>query len=210
MEQTQRFGTLQADYEIWNGTLTYLGGFMNNQSSDRSDTDYTDYPSTAPFSFSTSTINLLDYDFEHQSHELRHIGESGNFSWIVGGAVFLEDARSRIRPCSGCATRTRSSAARPSTWPRSPTRGEADQSAVARDGALLPVPVPRLPAQRPVARHRRGPLLRGHDRLPRADLVPSADQPAAADSPAVLPAGDRRPRRTPVAEVPERGLRLLR
>ena len=93
MEQTQRFGTLQADYEIWNGTLTYLGGFMNNQSSDRSDTDYTDYPSTAPFSFSTSTINLLDYDFEHQSHELRHIGESGKFSWIAGGAVFLEDAR---------------------------------------------------------------------------------------------------------------------
>lgn len=93
MEQTQRFGTFQADYEIWNGTLTYLGGYMNNQSSDRSDTDYTDYPSTAPFSFSTSTINLLDYDFEHQSHELRHVGESGSFSWIAGGAVFLEDAR---------------------------------------------------------------------------------------------------------------------
>lgn len=93
MEQTQRFGTFQADYEIWNGTLTYLGGFMNNESSDRSDTDYTDYPSTEPFSFSTSTINLLDYDFEHQSHELRHIGESGSFSWIAGGAVFLEDAR---------------------------------------------------------------------------------------------------------------------
>lgn len=93
MEQTQRFGTFQADYEIWNGTLTYLAGFMDNESSDRSDTDYTDYPSTAPFSFSTSTINLLDYAFEHQSHELRHIGERGDLSWIVGGAVFLEDAK---------------------------------------------------------------------------------------------------------------------
>jgi iron complex outermembrane receptor protein len=92
MEQTQRFGTFQADYEIWNGTLTYLGGLMRNESSDRSDTDYTDYPSTAPFSFSVSTINLLDYDFEHQSHELRHIGESGKVSWIVGAAAFLEDA----------------------------------------------------------------------------------------------------------------------
>ena len=39
MEQTQRFGTLQVDYEVWGGTLTYLGGFMDNQSSDRSDTD---------------------------------------------------------------------------------------------------------------------------------------------------------------------------
>jgi iron complex outermembrane receptor protein len=93
MEQTQRFGTFQLDYEIWNGTLTYLGGLMDNASSDRSDTDYTDYPSTAPFSFSTSTINLLDYDFEHQSHELRHIGESGDVSWIVGAAAFTEDAR---------------------------------------------------------------------------------------------------------------------
>jgi outer membrane receptor protein involved in Fe transport len=92
MEQTQRFATFQADYEIWGGTLTYLAGMMNNESSDRSDTDYTDYPSTAPFSFSTSTINLLDYDFEHQSHELRHSGENGRLGWTVGGAIFLEDA----------------------------------------------------------------------------------------------------------------------
>lgn len=92
LEQTQRFGTLQADYEAWNGTLTYLGGFMNNESSDRSDTDYTDYAATDPFSFSTSTINLLDYQFEHQSHELRHVGELGNVSWIGGAAVYLEES----------------------------------------------------------------------------------------------------------------------
>jgi len=93
MEQTQRFGTLQADYEVWNGTLTYLAGFMDNESTDRSDTDYTDYPATDPFSFSTSTINRLAYDFEHQSHELRHVGEQGRLSWIVGGALFYEDAK---------------------------------------------------------------------------------------------------------------------
>lgn len=92
MEQTQRFGTFQLDYETLGGTLTYLAGFMNNQSSDRSDTDYTDYPSTAPFSFSVSTVNSLDYDFEHQSHELRHVGQSGNVSWIAGAAMYLEDA----------------------------------------------------------------------------------------------------------------------
>ncbi|MEM1143446.1 MAG: TonB-dependent receptor [Pseudomonadota bacterium] len=92
MEQTQRFGSLQADYEIWNGTLTYLAGFMNNQSSDRSDTDYTDFAVQDPFQFSLSTINLLDYDFQHQSHELRHTGEVGNLSWTVGGAAYLEDA----------------------------------------------------------------------------------------------------------------------
>lgn len=92
LEQTQRFGSLQADYAIWNGTLTYLGGFMKNDSSDRSDTDYTDYPATNPFSFSTSTINLLDYEFEHQSHEIRHVGESGPFSWIGGAAVYLEES----------------------------------------------------------------------------------------------------------------------
>jgi outer membrane receptor protein involved in Fe transport len=93
MEQTQRFGTLQADYEVWSGTLTYLAGFMDNESSDRSDTDYTDYPSTDPFSFSTSTINILDYDFEHHSHELRHVGERGRVSWTVGGALYYEEAR---------------------------------------------------------------------------------------------------------------------
>ncbi|HKK23622.1 MAG TPA: TonB-dependent receptor plug domain-containing protein, partial [Pseudohaliea sp.] len=93
MEQTQRFGTFQADYQVWNGTLTYLAGFMDNESTDRSDTDYTDYPSTDPFSFSTSTINRLAYDFEHQSHELRHVGEQGKLSWIAGGALFYEDAR---------------------------------------------------------------------------------------------------------------------
>lgn len=93
LEQTQRFGSFQADYETRNGTLTYLAGFMRNTSSDRSDTDYTDYPATNPFSFSTSTINLLDYDFEHQSHEIRHVGESGPFSWIGGAAVYLEESR---------------------------------------------------------------------------------------------------------------------
>ncbi len=93
MAQTQRFGSFQADYEVWNGTLTYLAGFMDNESEDRSDTDYTDYAATDPFSFSISTINLLDYDFEHQSHELRHVGEHGRMSWIVGGALFYEDAK---------------------------------------------------------------------------------------------------------------------
>ena len=93
MEQTQRFGSFQADYEVWNGTLTYLAGFMDNTSTDRADTDYTDYAVTDPFAFSTSTINILDYDFEMQSHELRHVGNSGRASWILGGAVFLEDAR---------------------------------------------------------------------------------------------------------------------
>jgi outer membrane receptor protein involved in Fe transport len=92
LEQTQRFGTLQADYELWNGTLTYLAGFMDNDNSDRSDTDYTDYPETGPFAFSTSTINRLDYDFEHQSHELRHVGERGDISWIIGGAAYLEES----------------------------------------------------------------------------------------------------------------------
>lgn len=93
LEQTQRFGTLQADYEVWNGTLTFLGGFMNNQSSDRSDTDYTDYAATDPFSFSTSTINILDYEFEHQSHELRHVGKRGALNWIGGASIYLEDSR---------------------------------------------------------------------------------------------------------------------
>lgn len=92
MEQEQRFGTLQVDYEVLNGTLTYLAGFMDNESSDRSDTDYTDYPATDPFSFSTSTINILDYDFEHQSHELRFARAEDRFDILAGGAVYFEDA----------------------------------------------------------------------------------------------------------------------
>lgn len=93
LEQIQQFGTLQVDYKIANGTLTYLGGFMDNASNDRSDTDYTDYAVTEPFAFSTSTINILDYEFRHQSHELRHVGESGRLRWIAGGTVYLETAK---------------------------------------------------------------------------------------------------------------------
>ncbi|MFK7828262.1 MAG: TonB-dependent receptor [Congregibacter sp.] len=97
MNQIQRFGSLQADYAIWNGTLTYLAGFMRNASDDRSDTDYTDFEVTDPFRFSISTINILNYEFEHQSHELRHVGESesGRFNWIAGGAYYTEDASLR-------------------------------------------------------------------------------------------------------------------
>lgn len=93
LEQTQQFGTMQIDYEVANGTLTYLGGFMDNASNDRSDTDYTDYAVTAPFAFSTSTINILDFEFQHQSHELRHVGEANRLRWIVGGTAYFETAK---------------------------------------------------------------------------------------------------------------------
>ncbi len=95
LSQKQRFGTLQVDYEMQNGTLTYLAGFMNNSSNDRSDTDYTDYAVTSPFAFSISTVNILDYDFEHQSHELRFAGESDRMRWIYGATAYLETAELR-------------------------------------------------------------------------------------------------------------------
>lgn len=95
MNQVQRFGSLQADYEIWGGTLTYLAGFMDNTSDDRSDTDYTDFEVTDPFRFSISTINILNYEFEQQSHELRHIGENGRLGWIAGATYYTEDASLR-------------------------------------------------------------------------------------------------------------------
>ncbi|MEM6708020.1 MAG: TonB-dependent receptor, partial [Pseudomonadota bacterium] len=93
MDQTQQFGTLQVDYDLGPGTLTYLAGFMDNESSDRSDTDYTNYAVTDPFAFSISTVNLMDYDFAQQSHELRYVGDTERFHWIVGGASYRERAR---------------------------------------------------------------------------------------------------------------------
>ncbi|MEM1089017.1 MAG: TonB-dependent receptor [Pseudomonadota bacterium] len=92
MAQIQRFGTLQVDYQTDFGTLTYLGGFLQNDSTDRADADYTDFAVDDPFAFSISTINILDYQFEHQSHELRFAGQTDRMSWIVGGMTYLEDA----------------------------------------------------------------------------------------------------------------------
>ncbi len=95
LEQRQQFGTLQVDLELASGTLTYLAGFMENTSYDRADTDYTDFAVTDPFAFSISTINILDYDFKHQSHELRHAGSRDRVSWIVGATAYLETAKLR-------------------------------------------------------------------------------------------------------------------
>jgi len=93
MSQTNQFGTLTVDIETEHGAWTYQGGFMENRSNDRSDTDYTDFAVTDPFAFSISTVNILDYTFQHQSHELRHAGTRGKLSWIAGGTVYLEEAR---------------------------------------------------------------------------------------------------------------------
>ncbi len=93
LKQFARFGTLQADYEIANGTLTYVAGYMRNTSYDRSDPDYTNSVVTNPFAFAISAINVLNYDFKHNSNELRHVGESGRLRWIAGVATYNETAR---------------------------------------------------------------------------------------------------------------------
>jgi iron complex outermembrane recepter protein len=93
LEQRQRFATLQIDYDIAMGTLTYVAGYMRNNNRDRSDPDYTNYPVFNPAAFSISAINDLDYEFKHNINQLRHVGESGQLRWIAGLETYNEDTR---------------------------------------------------------------------------------------------------------------------
>jgi outer membrane receptor protein involved in Fe transport len=93
MTQEQHFGTLQVDYEVANGTLTYLAGFMNNTSTDHSDSDYTDFEVNDPMAFSLSANNYFKFDFEHIVQELRHVGSKGRWQWSAGVASYFETAQ---------------------------------------------------------------------------------------------------------------------
>lgn len=90
LSQIMRFGTVQADYDIAGGTLTYVSGYMRNSNWDRSDPDYTNYPFTENLALSLNAINILNYEFKTNSHELRHVGEAGALRWIAGGANYRE------------------------------------------------------------------------------------------------------------------------
>jgi iron complex outermembrane receptor protein len=93
LEQRQRFATLQVDYDIAMGTLTYVAGYMRNNNLERSDPDYTNYPVFSPFAFAISAVNQLDYEFKHNINQLRHVGESGALRWIAGVETYNETTR---------------------------------------------------------------------------------------------------------------------
>ncbi|MCC5861708.1 MAG: TonB-dependent receptor [Gammaproteobacteria bacterium] len=93
LTQRQRFATLQVDWDVANGTLTYVTGYMRNNNRELSDADYTNFAVTDPMRFSISNINDLQYVFKHTINQLRHVGEVDRWRWTVAAETFNETTR---------------------------------------------------------------------------------------------------------------------
>jgi outer membrane receptor protein involved in Fe transport len=92
METTQDIAALRARWQSALGDVIYSYGWLNNESIIEQDGDFTSFPAPPGFVLSLSVINQLDYENQHDDHNLYWTHTLGAVDLLLGVQVFREES----------------------------------------------------------------------------------------------------------------------